>query len=253
MLDQLRWLYSPLYRRSVTADFCQPGEELAGYQALLVPSLYLVTAAEAANIRAAVERGATAVISFWSGISDERDQVYLGPYGGPLRPLIGCDVLEVAPLAPGDVVELEWADGGRTTASFWLDIATDLGASDATVLARVATGPWAGRPAVVQRAYGQGTAYYLGARLDEAGLARVYDRVPGLLAQAGRSPAAEAPGVERVTRATPDGRRYEFLVNQTDTGREVWLDEPGFELIGGHTVDGAITLGPRGVAIVQRG
>lgn len=247
MADQLRWLYSPLYQRSVTTDFCQPAEPLRRYEAVLVPSLYLVTADEAANIVSYVRGGGTAVLSFWSGIADESDHIYPGPYGGPLRPLIGCDVVEVAPLAAGDVVELEWADGGRTTASFWLDIAAEPDSDEATVLARVASGPWAGRPAVTARACGQGTAYYLGARLDDAGLTRIYDLVPALRVQ------DEEAGVERVTRTAAGGQRHEFLINQTGEPRTVALAEPGLDLLTGRTLDGTITLDPRGVAVLRRG
>ena len=86
-----------------------------------------------------VSNGGTAVVSFWSGIVDEHDAVYLGPYGGPLRPLMGCDVLEVAPQRQGDVLEVEWEDGTKTTATFWADVAVE---RDGHVLARIASGPW---------------------------------------------------------------------------------------------------------------
>ncbi len=115
MLDQVGWMYRPLYERSVTVEFARPGEPLGGYEALVVPSLYLVTQDEAGNLLSFVAGGGTAVLSFWTGIVDEHDRVYLGPYGGPLRPLIGCDVVDVAPLAPGETVEVEWEDGSRTT------------------------------------------------------------------------------------------------------------------------------------------
>ena len=98
MLDQLAWMYRPLYNNGTTIDFCRPDEPLGRYDAVIVPSLYLLTEAEGANLVSFVSNGGTAVISFWSGIVDEHDAVYLGPYGGPLRPLMGCDVLEVAPL-----------------------------------------------------------------------------------------------------------------------------------------------------------
>ena len=82
MQDQLAWMYLPRYHRCVTLDFCHPAEALDRYEALLVPSLYLVTEDQAANIAAYAERGGTAVISYWSGIVDEHDRVYLGPMAG---------------------------------------------------------------------------------------------------------------------------------------------------------------------------
>jgi beta-galactosidase len=247
MQDQLTWMYRPLYRRSVTLDFASPAEALDRYEVLLLPSLYLVTEEEAANIRAYVEQGGTAVISFWSGIVDEHDRVYLGPYGGPLRPLIGCDVLEVAPLAPADVIEVEWEDGTKTSASFWVDIAAE---PEGRVLARVASGPWAGTPAVVQTRCGKGSVYYIGTRLDADGLQRVYDLVPALRAGLTDFTAGQYDGVERVVRSAPD-HDYEFLINHTDNDRKAQLSGPGYDVLGQRPADGTLALGRRGVAIVR--
>ena len=250
MPDQLTWLYLPLYRRSVTADFASPAEPLDRYQAILVPSLYLVTEAEAANIRSYVEQGGTAVLSFWSGIVNEQDQVYLGPYGGPLRPLMGCDVLDVAPLAPGEVIEIEWEDGARTLATFWLDICAEPQGEQDKVLARVVSGPWAGTPAVVRRQYGKGTVYYLGTRLDHDGLQRVFDAVPALRPRLTDFAAMPSDGVERVVRRAAD-HDYEFVINHTDNDRKVMLAAPGYDVLGERSADGTLSVGRRGVAIVR--
>lgn len=250
MQDQLTWIYLPLYRRAVTLDFASPAEPLERYQALLVPSLYLVTEDEAANIRSYVEQGGTAVISFWSGIVDEHDRVYLGPYGGPLRSLFGCDVLDVAPLAPADVVELEWEGGAKTSATFWLDMVAEPQAQQGKVLARVTSGPWAGTPAVVRSQYGKGAVYYIGTRLDTGGLQRVYDLVPALRPGQGDLDAGLSDDVERVVRRSAD-RDYEFLINHTDSDRKVLLATPGYDVLGERPADGALSLGRRGVAIVR--
>jgi beta-galactosidase len=251
MRDQLAWMYLPLYRRCVTVDFVSPAEALSRYEALLVPSLYLVTEDEAANLRSFVEQGGTAVISFWSGITDARDRVYLGPYGGPLRPLIGCDVLDVAPLPPADVLEVQWEDGTGSAATFWLDLAAERREQPGKVLARVTSGPWAGTPVVTQSRYGQGTVYYIGTRLDADGLARVYDLVPALRGLADIA-AGQSDGVERVVRATDD-QTFEFVINHTDNDRKVQLATPGYDVLGDRPADGTLALGHRGVAIVQRG
>lgn len=240
MDDQLAWLYRPLYNSATTVDFCRPDEPLERYRAVLVPSLYLVSEAEAANLVSYVERGGTAVISFWSGIVNEDDAVYLGPYGGPLRPLMGCDVLEVAPLPLGETVEVEWEEGARTTADFWADIATP---GEGRVIARIADGPWAGRPAVVEITHGQGRAYYVAARLDAAGLARVYSRVPALA-------AGPQPGIERVVRATGAGR-YEFVINHSPEDKYVEVAPGGRDLLTERLVDEKLTLPAMGVAIIH--
>jgi beta-galactosidase len=214
-----------------------------------VPSLYLVTEDEAANIRGYVEQGGTAVISFWSGIVDSRDRVYLGPYGGPLRPLIGCDILDVAPLPPADVVEVQWEDGAKTAATFWLDIAAE---RQGTVLARVTSGPWAGTPTVVLSQYGKGSVYYVGTRLDNDGLQRVYDMIPALRAGMADFGSGQSDGVERVVRRAAD-HDYEFVINHTDSDRKALLGTPGYDVLAGRPADGTLPLGRRGVAIVRHG
>ena len=246
MTDQLSWMYRPLFGRGATVDFCRPDERLDRYEVVLVPSLYLVTEEDGAKLVSYVERGGTAVVSFWSGIVDERDVVYLGPYGGPLRPLIGCDVVDVAPLPEGMTIEVEWEDGTRTGASFWADVATE---GTGHVLARVASGPWAGRPAVVEARVGQGRAYYLACRLDAAGLARVYDLAPALSGE----PAVHraGPGVERVVRTSAD-HTYEFLINHSEEERVLDIASGGFELLAGKQLGSRVALAPMDVAIVRR-
>jgi beta-galactosidase len=193
-----------------------------------------------------VSNGGTAVVSFWSGIVDEHDAVYLGPYGGPLRPLMGCDVLEVGPQREGDVLEVEWEDGTRTTATFWADVAAEC---EGHVLARIASGPWAGRPAVVETRLGKGVAYYLAARLDNAGLLRVYERAPGLTGAPALGP--EAGAIERVVRLA-NTHSFEFLINHSTVGTEVEIAPDGFELLTTSHLGSRLVLPPMGVAIVRR-
>ncbi len=246
MDDQLSWLYRPLYAASATVDFCRPDEPLDRYTVVVAPSLYLVTGQEAANLAAYVERGGTAVVSFWSGIVDEHDAVYLGPYGGPLRPLMGCDVLEVAPLPADQTLEVEWDDGARTSATFWADVAAE---GDGKVIARIASGPWSGRPAVVETRHGDGCSYYLGTRLDASGLARVYSRA-GAFSGAPPPTGASQP-IERVVRSSLD-HSYEFLINHSADVRDVEISPAGLDLLSGRELSGRVALPPMGVAIVRR-
>jgi beta-galactosidase len=246
MLDQVRWMYRPLFDSGVTADIVRPDEDLSRYPVVLVPSLYLLSEAEGRSIRRYVEAGGTAVISFWSGIVDERDHVYLGPYGGPLRELFGGDVLDVVPLQPGETAEVTWADGRRSTATSWLDV---IEATDGEVLASYASTPWAGRPAVLARPFGAGRAVYLGTRLDADTMREVLGQALGdHLASDGAQPAA---GVERVVRRA-NAASYEFLINHSGQPVQLTLARGGRELLSGTDAAGRLDLPPQGVAIVRR-
>lgn len=236
MVDRVGWMYRPLFEAGIAADFVPPSGDLSRYRTVLVPSLHLVTEHEAANLVAFAERGGTVLLAFWSGIVDERDHVYLGPYGGPLRPLIGGDVVDVAPLLPGHSVDLEWEDGRRTVATRWMDIIDEF--TGATVLARYASGPWAGRPAVLTRRVGEGRAIYLGTGVDT-------DSLAALLELTATVPA----GVERVVRSSAEAS-YEFLLNHGTTDAKVSVDGDGVDLLTGTPV-AEMVLPPAGVAIIR--
>jgi beta-galactosidase len=174
------------------------------------------------------------VISFWSGIVDEVNTVHLGPYGGPLRPAIGADILDVAPLS--GTVPLTWHDGRQSEATHWMDI---MEVTDGEVLARYDSGPWAGSPAGGGQRLGSGQALYLGTRLDNDTLRDVL----------GISPAPQ-PNVERVTRRTATAS-YEFLLNHGDAEVTVTLDRDGTDLLTGTPLSGVAKL-PAGDVLIIR-
>jgi beta-galactosidase len=243
MLDQVRWMYRPVFEGGLTADIVAPGEDLSRYRLVLVPSLYLLGAAEAASIVRYVENGGTAVISFWSGIVDERDHVYLGPYGGPLRELFGGDVLDVVPLQPGESAEVTWPDGRVSEGTCWLDVIEPTGGE---VIARYSSTPWAGHPAILSNSFGAGRVIYLGTRLADDAMAGLYS---GLLGPA--MAAAPPPGVERVVRRSA-AADYEFLINHTAVPVQVALASGGHDLLSGSDASGRLDLPPQGVAVVRR-
>ncbi|MGC8627810.1 MAG: beta-galactosidase [Acidimicrobiales bacterium] len=244
LVDQVFWLYQPFYARGQSVDFCLPTEVLSSYEAVLLPSLYLITEPEAANLVEYVHAGGAAFVTFWSGIVDAYDRVYPGPYGGPLRSLFGSRVVEVTPLRSNEVVELEWDDGARTTATNWVDMIDE---DDAEVLARLVSGPYAGRPAVLKASRGKGHCYYIGTQLDQAGLQRLYSSVPSF------STAQSLPlGVERVLRQD-DQEEFEFLINHASVQAQLGSTvAPGTNMLSGSPVQGDLVLGPKDVIIVRR-
>ena len=112
---------------------------LDGYALVVVPALYLMSAATHAKLRDYVAGGGTLVITYACGLVDEVCRTT----PGSLDDLIG-----------GRVRGREVA-GGR-----WID---DLEPAGAVVLLRTADG----RPAITEHRYGQGTVRYLATDVDE--------------------------------------------------------------------------------------
>src|SRR5690606_8766713 len=152
------------------------------------------------------------VTGFLSGRVDEDDQVPTLDVPGHLAALCGVRVDETDSQPEGVTREILWADdpadgrsdrsteertgavAARCPADTVFDLVTPV---DATALAHYGSGFYAGTAAVTRRDTGAGRVFYVGARLDEAGLRTLWDRVLG--------PAAHcAPGLERVRRRTDD-------------------------------------------------
>jgi beta-galactosidase GanA len=84
-LDVLRAFYRSLFLRGISVDIVHPSASLEGYDLVLVCTLYLVTDQAADNIAAAAHGGATVLVSYIRGITDEKDHVRPGGYPGAFR------------------------------------------------------------------------------------------------------------------------------------------------------------------------
>ncbi len=205
-----RW-HAALNRLGITADLAHPQADLSRYRAVLIPALYLVSDAAAANLKSYLDGGGTLLVGPYSGVVDEHDQVRLGGYPGAFSELLGVRVEEYFPLLEGASVAL---DNGATGA-VWSERAH---ATDADVLASYADGPLAGAAALTRR----GRAWYLGTRLVDADLGTLLRDV---CAQAGVSaPIPDPPaGLEVVRRRQPDGGSFLFLFNHTPAAIDLTL------------------------------
>ncbi|MEH0935858.1 beta-galactosidase [Micromonospora psammae] len=238
-LDRIEALYRALWRAGVTTDVVHPSADLSAYKLVLAPTLYLVRDADAEALRRYVEGGGTALVTYFSGIVDEHDHVRLGGYPGAFRELLGIRTEEFFPLRAGETVRLD--DGA--TADVWTEWLHPEGAE---VLASYADGPLPGVPALTRHRVGDGAAWYVGTRLDEAATGRLVAR---LIAEAGVRPPVEAPSGVEVVRRRAGERSWLFVLNHTDA--EVRLDVTGVELLGGAHCAGDLVVPAGEVAVVR--
>jgi beta-galactosidase len=257
--------YTPLHLDNVTVDVVHPSWDLSGYRLVVVPNLYLVDDSCATNLTEYVRGGGHLVMSFFSGIVDEHDRVWLGGYPAPFRDVLGLWVEEFWPLAEGELVDLAAGDvrdagpaaaagsppataAAAATGSMWSEAVHVEGAD---VVATFATGDLAGQPAVTRNRFGAGVAWYLATRPDLATMRALLRRAA--VGAGVRAPAVGVPdGVEVVTRYAADGARYRFVLNHTDGSVPVPLDgaQP---LLGGDTDSaGQLVLPPRGVTVLRQ-
>ena len=203
-----------------------------------------------------VAKGGKLFVTYYTGISDERDHIWLGGYPGSIRDVVGVRVEEFAPMGAdyaGTLDHLDLTNG--TVAHDFADWITST-ADTTRVLASYQADPWTGMngvPAITVNEYGDGKAAYVGCRLGREGLAA---SLPELLqAMDVEAPAESGAGdLLRVDRVDAAGESaFSFLFNRTH--RTVTVPADGEVVVASlaHTGDdGTVDIDPNGVAVVKR-
>ena len=213
--EPLAW-FRALADQGVTADVVPVRGAWDGYEMVVLPSVYLLSEETTRRVRDYVVGGGRLVVTYYTGISDEKDHVWLGGYPGSIRDVVGVRVEEFMPMGndfTGVPDHLDLSNGAVAH-----DIADVIGSVDesATVLATFKDDPWTGMdgvPAIVANTFGEGRSVYVGARLGRDGIAL---SLPEILDSLGMAEAGGNDGrVLHVEREGADGSRFVFSFNRT--------------------------------------
>ncbi|MFY1698974.1 MULTISPECIES: beta-galactosidase [unclassified Solwaraspora] len=230
--EALDW-YSAFLALGIRVDVLPAAADFSGYDLVVAPILHLMPAALAERLRGYVDAGGHLVTTYFSGIVDEHDHIWLGGHPGALRDLLGVRIEEFGPLPDGEQVLLDTG----ASATLWTDRIT-VTDPQVEVLAAYRTGEYAGRPAITRRPVGAGSAGYVSTRLGAAGLVDVLARFADAAGVGSELPEHLRGRVELAVRG-----EYRFLINRTDEPVAL-TDLPGEPVIGP-----AETLPPRAVAV----
>ena len=213
--EPLAW-FRALADQGVTADVVPVRGAWDDYEMVVLPSVYLLSEETTRRVRDYVVGGGRLVVTYYTGISDEKDHVWLGGYPGSIRDVVGVRVEEFMPMGddfPGVPGRLGLSNGAVAH-----DIADVIGSVDgtATVLETFKDDPWTGMdgaPAIVAHTFGEGRSVYVGARLGRDGIAL---SLPEILDSLGMAEAGGNDGrVLHVEREGADGSRFVFSFNRT--------------------------------------
>ncbi|MEU6713617.1 beta-galactosidase [Nonomuraea sp. NPDC046802] len=239
--------YTPLWERHYPVDVVSAASSLDGYKVLVVPNAYLIDDAGAERIIEFARDGGTVIMSFFSGVVDDRNRVRPDGYPGAFRRLIGAKIDEYWPARPHEVFAVEFADGRRTTSTWWRD---DLHLETGTALATYADGLLEGRAAVVENRFGAGRVVYLATLLEQSAFDSV---VLDAVAAAGVRPLLEDVPSHVECSVRGDGaHEYLFLLNHSgELSASVPLKAEGTDLLTGATVSETVELAPLGAAVIR--
>lgn len=240
---QVRLFHNALGRRALGGDIVSIAADLATFQAVFVPSWYILTEADAEKLAAYVRDGGTLVLNPRAGVKTTHNTCRPAPLPTLLAEVAGVEVDDYSPIwSEGPLVRM--TDGREFGANVWADYLALKGA-EAIALWEHAHFP--GEPAATRNAYGKGVCYYLGTIGEPA----FYEAVVALIVDDLHLPTLEGIPLGVDVRVRRKGtERYVFFVNQTD--EEQWVPLPPIsETLLGPSGVKEVALAPFGVAIYR--
>lgn len=250
--EPLQW-FRALADHGVTADVVPVSSNWDEYEVVVLPSVYILSEETTRRVRDYVAGGGRLIVTYYTGLSDERDHVWLGGYPGSIRDVVGVRVEEFMPMGddfPGVPGRLGLSNGAVAH-----DIADVIGSVDgsATVLETFRDDPWTGMdgaPAIVANTFGEGRSVYVGARLGREGIAK---SLPEILESLGMAETGENDSrVLRVEREGSDGSRFVFSFNRTHEAVQIPFEGKivvsSFAEVSGENV----SIKPNGVIVTKQ-
>ncbi len=234
----IKW-YKMLAKSGVECDIISSEDDMADYSLVIAPQMYMLGEGTASRLRAFVQNGGVLVATYMCGYVDSDQLCWLGGFPGDgLSELFGLRAEEIDAYYPSQTNSVRFSDGGSCTVTDYAEILRDVSAD---VLARYGDDFYAGTAAVTEKAFGQGRAIYVAARLEESGMERIIDRA---LSQAGIERKALPENVAYYRRSG-DGVNYGFYLNYSDV--PVQLPDACTDIISGEKVT---QLAPYGVIVI---
>lgn len=228
--DEVYHYYQAFHEMNIPVDIVGPEDDLGKYRLLVAPVLYMTKTGYDEKIRRFVKNGGTFVTTFFSGIADEHDLVILGGYPGKLKDILGIWVEEEDALPSG--AENGFMYNGRHYPARLLCDLLHPRSENLSVLASYESDFYAGMPVLTKNRFGDGNAYYVAARSDEA---FYRDFLGDICNETGIAPVMEPQeGLEATVRVNENGK-YLFLLNHREETLEAAAEQDGTDLITGET------------------
>ena len=168
-VDEIVSYYRPLRAISQSIDVIAPTAPLSQYKLVVAPGLSVLSDAAAKHLIEYVRQGGHLVLGQRSAMKDDDNALQTDRQPGPLAELLGGRVDQYYALEGPIPLEGKF---GPTQGSLWAELLTAKD-SDTEVLERYgkSNGWLDGKPAAITRKVGKGRITYVGAWMDEKGIA----------------------------------------------------------------------------------
>ncbi len=215
-MEQLKLFHAAFSKYGMNVDIIGQHEELEGYKIIVAPQMYVTDEQVVKRLYEFTKAGGTVILTNRSGVKDEVNKCIMSPLPTVYRELIGAYVEEYNPIGE-DTVAVKFTDGAEYTGRQWCDI---LCLEKAQPVAFYDSRFYQGKAAITKNRYGKGLAYYVGT-VGEKKL--YYQLVKDILVKTGSDLIEGLPENVEVTTREGNGKKIQFIFNDTDKVQEFVL------------------------------
>ncbi|MFC6334015.1 beta-galactosidase [Paenibacillus septentrionalis] len=170
-IEEVQAHYRAFAKKGISVDFVDMECDVDGYKVLVAPMLYMLRAGFEQKMRKFVEAGGTLITTYWTGVINENDLMFMGDTPHALTDVLGLVSEEIDGLYDHErnygVVQQSLAAGalsGNYSCSMLCDL-VHLDGAEAIMTYR--DDFYAGRAVLTRHAFGQGEAYHIGSHFED--------------------------------------------------------------------------------------
>lgn len=248
--DTCRNQYEIFLRNGIEMDIISQEADFSEYKLLVLPMLYLIKPGYSNRLKDYVKKGGTVIATYLTGYVNENTLCHLGGFPGDgLQELFGLYIEEIDSLYPNDSNGVSiLMNSHQSSVTFSVsDFCDIIKPQDATVIGRYTKDFYAGTPALTVNSYGDGMAYYVGARMDEKGMEYLYQKI---WKEIGITPKQLPEGIEYHVRSNEEDT-FEFYLNYTNEVKNIMDISEGTNLITGEKISQELSINPYDVTVIK--
>jgi len=250
--EELHRYYRPFYQKNISVDFLKVTSDFRKYKIIFVPMLYMLSEDTAKRLSEFVKEGGALIATYMTGYADIYDRCIYGAYPGPLRDCLGIWVEETDALTKDErnhiVIMGEMVCQEKEySCNFLCD---HINVETAEILGVYRDDFYKGTPCLTRNRYGEGCAYYIGTRPEEAFLIELCDYI--LESDTMVKPVLSSKGEVEITVRYQKEKEIFFLIGHGSKGGTVDLGNKKYrDLINDKVLTGVIKIGQHDVLLIQ--
>lgn len=226
--------YNYFWENDIPVDLLTKDKDFSQYDLIIAPMLYMIEAGTMNKFKDYVKQGGKLVSTYFTGLADSRDVLYIGGWPQQLQELFGIKVLELDNYFDNEYNEIVYQGKVYQTKQYQsiieLHTATNLGEYQKDFYAHT--------PALTVNAYGKGQAYYMAARMKDDFLHDFYSQI----ANQYRQKYVICDKEVSVQVRFDDQYDYCFIMNFSENEKNIEITKKSTDMINHIDIEGKIVL-----------